>query len=452
MSSLAAPTGPLVSAAPRALRRERRIRFCVNLLIFLSFFQNGLTILVNVKLRMIGFVILVLFFSKGLFIKGERLRAFEKAMLTWFGTGVLSGLFDFRFGLDGQVAYALVYNLISEFGWIMAYFAGRYAASQGVDFRRVMKWTLIFGLVLTAVAIVEKFTHEYLELYLLATSNNAFLLENYKTVFHRGYGFEESAYRCMSFVLEFIAFSYLCGVLALAFLIFFLEYRKLWYLIGLLTSIAALFLTQSLSSLAAFSVCALIYLLGIKRLKLANFIYLGLAGGIFLAAVSFQKDGPSPFEGIQGRLSGVFSGKDEGLLIHFHEFQYSVIDNFTVFGKGLGTADFLHGQLPRAVEEEKHTTVEHEYYRLIYEVGGVGFLIYLAALFFSVRESLRVFRAETDPWRKGAAALIVLWFLQNILVGFAHRSLPTYESSIFPALLFGYLCFTVAKPANPLGE
>ncbi|MBW8886636.1 MAG: hypothetical protein JF616_02665 [Fibrobacteres bacterium] len=429
-------TRPLATTAVAG--RERYLQWALGLLIFLSFFQNGITILINFKVRLIGFIILIILSWRGLLLPG-RLRGYERAMLAWVGAGVAASLWDLRYGLDGQMAYGIVYNLISEFAWIMAYFAGRFAASKGVDFRRLFSLALIFGIVLTATAIAEKFFHEYIELYLLATSQNAYLLENSSSIFHRGYGFEESDYRCVSWVLEFIAFSYLCGVLALANLIFLLEYRKPRYVIGLLTAIAALFLTQSLSSLASCVLCSLIYLVFGKRIKISTLAWLGLAGAVFAAAFAFQKDGTGPFEGIAARLGGAISGKDQGLLIHFQEFHYSVIDNFTLFGHGLGTSDFLHQLMGKILLEDGHPTIEHEYFRLLYETGGFGFLIYLAAILMAAGAALRGFRAETDPWRKCASALIVLWFLMHFLVGFAHRSFPTYESVILPALLFGWL-------------
>ncbi len=427
-------------------RKELILRLALNLLIFLSFFQNGLTVLLNVKLRLIGFLILVVLFAKGLFSSQSPLRLFEKAMLVWFGTGVLSGLFDFRYGINSQVAYSLAYNLIFEFGWIMAFFAGKYAGSQGVNFRKVMAWTLFFGIVLTGLAILEKFFHEYVELYLLATSNNAFIQENFNSVFRRGYGYDESAYRCVSFVLEFISFSYLCGILTLAFLVLFLEFRKFWYLVGLITSVSALFLTQSLASLAACCLCALLYLFVVKRMKISHLIYVGLACGVFMTAFAFQKEGASPFEGIQNRITSVASGKDEGLITHFHNFQFGVIDNFTAFGHGLGTADFLHGQMARQMEDDEYPTIEHEYFRILFEVGGIGFLVYLFAIGLATKQSMILYQRETDPWRKCIAVICALWLIEHLLVGFAHRAFPNYESTIFPALLFGFLYATTPTP------
>lgn len=452
MKIAAAMAAPRMSAAKDpSHRKEKLLRHSLNALIFLSFFQNGLTVLINFKLRLLGFVILVILFAKGLFSAQPPLRLFEKFMLAWFGTGVLSGLFDYRYGMDGQVTYALVYNLIFEFAWILAYFSGKYAASQGVDFRKIMTWTLIFGIVLTAVAILEKFFHQYIELYLLATSQNAFILENSNSVFNRGYGYDESAYRCVSFVLEFIAFSYLCGILGLAFLVLLLEYRKIWYLIGLITSVSALFLTQSLASLAAFIICAILYLLVAKRVKLLHLTYLALAGGIFVTVFVLQKEGSNPFEGIQNRISGLASGEDEGLITHFQNFQFGVIENFRPLGHGLGTADFLHGLIPQQMVNDENPTIEHEYFRVLFEMGGMGFLIYLVTLGLAFKQAITLYRGETDPWRKCVAAICVLWFLEHFLVGFAHRSFPNYESVIFPALLFGFLCYRApAKISAPM--
>lgn len=421
-------------------RRERLLRAAIDLLIFLSFFQNGLTILINVKVRFLGFLILLVLAGRGLILPG-RLRLYEKAMLAWAATGALASLWDLRYGIDGQMAYGIIYNLIWEYAWVLAYFAGRFAAARGIDFRATLSLALWLGIVLTATAILEKFFHEYIELFLLATSDNAYLQENSKSIFNRGYGFDEGAYRCVSWVLEFIAFSYLCGVLALANLIFLLEYRKARYAIGLVTAVAALFLTQSLASLAAAAFCGMLYLVFGKRIKFSTLAWLGLAAALFATAFALQEEGTGPFEGIARRLESLVSGKDEGLLIHFHEFHYSVIDNFTLFGHGMGTSDFLHSIIGKALRADHHPTIEHEYFRLLYETGGVGFLVYLAAVLLAAGAAWRGYRGETEPWRKCAAALVVLWFLEQFMVGFAHRSFPTYESAILPALLFGWLSY-----------
>jgi hypothetical protein len=422
--------------------RGRWLPGAIILLIFLSFFENGLTVLVNVKLRMIGFVILVGLFAAALYrdllFPGPRLKGFEQAMLAWLGVGCISALTDFRFGLDGSIAYSGIYNLIFEYGWILAYFAGKQAARRGVDFRRVLPWAFGFGAVVTGFAIFEKFFHTYIELFLLATGN-AFVRDNFDAIFRRGYGYDESAYRCVSFVLEFIAFSYLCGVLAIAFIVQFMETKRPAFLGGFFLAIIALFLTQSLSSLFACALAILAYLFVIKKMNPTYLIWAGVAAGAIALALTLGGEGKSPFEGIQNRLAGVASGKDEGLVTHFQDFQFGLIDNFTLFGHGLGTADFLHGTLGETLKARGYPTIEHEYFRLIFEVGGVGFLFYAAAVGMTAAAIWRLYRREIDPWRKRVALTCCLWILFYLLVGFAHRSFPTYESSVFPALFLGGL-------------
>jgi len=101
----------------------------ISLLVFLSLFQNGITIIFNVKFRMISFLIISVFF--GIFIyKGISRRFqflnFEKLMIAWLIFGFISFLANFRFGLSGSVAYALVFAYMWQFSWMMIYFGVRF--------------------------------------------------------------------------------------------------------------------------------------------------------------------------------------------------------------------------------------------------------------------------------------------------------------------------------------
>jgi cell division protein FtsW (lipid II flippase) len=218
-----------------------------------------------------------------------------------------------------------------------------------------------------------------------------------------------------------------------------MERRRTVFLIGFLSSLAALFLTQSLASLFATVIAICVYLFLIKRMSPGYLIWFGVLAAAAVAAVSLGKEGDNPFEGIQGRLTNVASGHDEGLVTHFHDFQFGIIDNFTLFGQGMGTADFLHSSLGPEMEKRGFPTIEHEYFRLLYEFGGVGFMFYLAAVALTALAAWRFYRMFPDPWRKNLALTCCLWMLLYALVGFAHRSYPTYESSVFPALFLGYL-------------
>ncbi|MFC1586122.1 hypothetical protein ACFL5V_11280 [Fibrobacterota bacterium] len=396
---------------------------------------------------MISFLIITFLFGRFLLQARKSELSFfnfEKLLLIWLSFGVISFISNFRFGLNTKVAYALVFAMIWQFAWVLTYFGIRTIDFSKEQFKRILTIGLSLGIVLNGFAIIERIFYKYIQLFLINFSKNEFIQANMSLVFNRGYGIGAASYRCVSFVLEFVTYGYVAGFFSIAFLVLFFSHKKKFFLLGLCISICALFLTQTLSAIFSFFIITAVYFIIFNRLDFRKLFFIA-SFSLCMLIYSIYSNEQNLFSGTFKRISDFSHGKDPGQLFHINKFKFSPIDNISFWGNGLGTGDFLHTHIKKEMLKRNYVDVEHQYWRILLEFGAFGLTLFILILFFLMKLLLGIFYSTSDKWLKSIILIELFWVMQNIIVGFFHRSFPSFSSSIFPSIILAIAIQTINK-------